>query len=98
MATEVGLPALVSVVVFIDRGKMPKEHEFVAVAAKTKINFRVRSQVLLQSREPRLGSFPRRERSVELIRAVRFVSVSESSRECPRVVSKLVCERRVTLR
>jgi hypothetical protein len=67
-----GLPALI-MIIFVHRRIVAEQDEFVAMAAKAKIEFHLLAQVLLQSREPGFRSLPGVEWAIELVRAVRLV-------------------------
>jgi hypothetical protein len=76
------LPAPVNVVVFVDRGVVTEQDEFVCMSAISEVEFSLASQVLLGSSEPRLRTFPRIEVPVKLVGTERFVSKSEHDK-CP---------------
>ena len=69
VATKIGLPASINVIVLVSRRCVPQKHEFIAVAAEAKVEFRIGTDVLLQRRKPGLGPFPRIEWAIELVRA-----------------------------
>jgi hypothetical protein len=81
--SQVRLPTLIYVIVFVNRRMVAQQNEFVGVSPKPKIKFRALAQILFQARKPGLRSLPGIKRPIKLISAERLVTVPKHEQGMP---------------
>ena len=76
-AAKRGLPALVDVIVGVERRIVAQQDEVIAVPAIAKVKLRLLAQLLLQAGEPDFGSLPGVEVAIKLVGAKRCVAIAK---------------------